>query len=105
MKFIVIILISIGALLGAEVEEILLLHSYNKGLKWTDGISAGVEEVFKNHPNYELTTEYMDSKKIESKAYFDVLLEMYKKKFSQRKYKAIIVADNYAYEFLWCGKF
>lgn len=99
MKFIVIILISIGALLGAEVEEILLLHSYNKGLKWTDGISAGVEEVFKNHPNYELTTEYMDSKKIESKAYFDVLLEMYKKKFSQRKYKAIIVTDNYAYEF------
>jgi len=80
-------------------NEILLLHSYNKGLKWTDGISSGVEDVMKKHPEYELTTQYMDSKKIESQNYFDELLDLYRKKFRDRTYKAIIAADNYAYEF------
>jgi len=80
-------------------KEILLLHSYNKGLKWTDGISRGVETVLKEHYDYELTTEYMDSKKIDSPAYLAELLSLSIKKFSKRKYKAVIVADNYAYDF------
>ncbi|WP_238098893.1 sensor histidine kinase [Sulfurospirillum diekertiae] len=52
------------------------------------------------HPQYELTTEYMDSKKIESENYFDELLDLYRKKFRNRQYNAIIVADNYAYDFV-----
>ena len=68
-------------------NEILLLHSYNKGLKWSDGISRGVEDVMLKHPHYELTTEYMDSKKIESENYFEELLDLYKKKFKNRNYK------------------
>jgi len=80
-------------------NEILLLHSYNKGLKWSDGISRGVETIMQKHPQYELTTEYMDSKKIESEHYFEELLDLYKKKFRNRQYKAVLVADNYAYEF------
>jgi len=82
-----------------NANEILLLHSYNKGLKWTDGISEGVEEVLKKYPRYELTTEYMDSKKVESEHYEQELLVLYRKKFAHRTYKAVIAADNYAYEF------
>ena len=41
----------------------------------------------------------MDSKKITSAGYFQTLLSLYKQKFSNRNYKAIIVADNYAFEF------
>ena len=82
-----------------SANEILLLHSYNKGLKWSDGISDGVEEVMKKHPNFELTTQYMDSKKVESEQYSDELLKLYEKKFSHQKYDVIIAADNYAYEF------
>ena len=80
-------------------NEILLLHSYNKGLKWSDGISRGVEDVMLKHSQYELTTEYMDSKKVESENYITELLDLYKKKFRNRHYSAVIVADNYAYEF------
>ena len=82
-----------------SANEILLLHSYNKGLKWSDGISAGVEDVMTKHPNYELTTQYMDSKKIESEQYSHELLKLYEKKFAHQKYDVIIAADNYAYEF------
>jgi signal transduction histidine kinase/ABC-type uncharacterized transport system substrate-binding protein len=81
-------------------DEILLIHSYNKGLKWSDGISRGIEDIMLKHPQYELTTEYMDSKKIESENYFDELLDLYRKKFRNRQYNAIIVADNYAYAFV-----
>ncbi|ARU48888.1 Sporulation kinase A [Sulfurospirillum diekertiae] len=81
-------------------DEILLIHSYNKGLKWSDGISRGIEDIMLKHPQYELTTEYMDSKKIESENYFDELLDLYRKKFRNRQYNAIIVADNYAYDFV-----
>ncbi|MDD3343490.1 MAG: ABC transporter substrate binding protein [Sulfurospirillaceae bacterium] len=87
------------SLYANEAKEILLLHSYNKGLKWSDGISRGVEAVINEHHDYELTTEYMDSKKIDSPSYLKELFDLYIKKFSKRHYKAIIVADNYAYEF------
>lgn len=99
MKYILILSIVFTSIIYAKSNEILLLHSYNKGLKWSDGISEGVQSVLKNHPEFELTTEYMDSKKMNSKVYFDILLTLYKKKFSKRKYSAVIVADNYAYKF------
>ncbi|MDD2383838.1 MAG: ABC transporter substrate binding protein [Sulfurospirillaceae bacterium] len=98
IRFLVLLLCFLS-LHAYEAKEILLLHSYNKGLKWTDGISSGVEAVMNEKNDYELTTEYMDSKKIDSPEYLQELFELYVKKFSKRKYEAIIVADNYAYEF------
>ncbi len=100
MRVYILLLVFTLSLFAFEKNQILLLHSYNKGLKWSDGISAGIEKVLKNYPEYELTTEYMDSKKIDTKVYFDTLLKLYEMKFSKRKYKAIIVADNYAYMFV-----
>ena len=54
LKYIIILSLYISF---SSANEILLLHSYNKGLKWTDGISTGVEEVMKKYPHFELTTE------------------------------------------------
>ncbi|MBE0491019.1 MAG: PAS domain-containing protein [Sulfurospirillum sp.] len=99
MRFIVISILLLIQLFADTPKEILLLHSYNKGLKWSDGISDGVLSVVKNYPEYELTTEYMDSKKINTQAYFTSLLDLYQKKFTNRKYAAIITADNYAFSF------
>jgi len=96
LHFLLFIFVSIGA---AYDKEILLLHSYNKGLKWSDGISKGVNEVFSNYPEFEVTTEYMDSKKIDSSEYFDALLALYDKKYTGRKYEVVITADNFAFEF------
>jgi len=100
MKYMLFVVFVFTSLFSSSTNEILLLHSYNKGLKWSDGISEGLEDVLKEHPKYELTTEYMDSKKTDSKEYFDLLVALYKKKFSSRQYKAIVTADNYAYEFV-----
>ncbi|RXJ53779.1 histidine kinase [Candidatus Marinarcus aquaticus] len=99
MKIIFCIFFSFFALWANEKNEVLLLHSYNKGLKWSDGISEGINSVFAQNTQYEITTEYMDTKKNDTKEYFDALVKLYEKKFEKRQYKAIITADNYAFTF------
>lgn len=99
MHKILLILFCFVSFSFSQNKEILLLHSYNKGLKWSDNISKGVDDVMKEHLDYEVTTEYMDSKKIDTQDYFNILLKLYKKKFAKRNYEIIIVADNYAYLF------
>lgn len=99
MRYLILFFLILTSLLANNSKEILLLHSYNSGLKWSDGITLGVKEIFDKYPNYELTIEYMDSKKIDTKEYLQSLTSLYEKKFSNRKYDVIITADNYAYEF------
>ena len=99
MRYLILFFLILTTLFANNSKEILLLHSYNSGLKWSDGITSGVKEVFDKYPNYELTIEYMDSKKIDTKEYLQTLTSLYEKKFSNRKYDVIITADNYAYEF------
>lgn len=99
MRYLILFFLILTTLFANNSKEILLLHSYNSGLKWSDGITSGVKEVFDKYPNYELTIEYMDSKKIDTKEYLETLTSLYEKKFSNRKYDVIITSDNYAYEF------
>ncbi|QKE29866.1 two-component system sensor histidine kinase [Arcobacter acticola] len=100
MKFLILFFLTITTIFANSSKEILLLHSYNNGLKWTDGITQGIKEILDKYPEFELTIEYMDSKKIDSQEYFDILMNLYEKKFSNRKYSVVIAADNYAYEFV-----
>ena len=86
-------------LYASSGKEILLLHSYNNGLKWSDNITQGVRDILDKYPEYELTIEFMDSKKIDTDEYSNNLLSLYTKKFSNRKYAVVITVDNYAYEF------
>ena len=99
MYRILLLLLFLSTISLAQNKEILLLHSYNKGLKWSDGISKGINDVFSKYPEFEITTEYMDSKKNNSPEYFDALLNLYEKKFAGRSYEVIIAADNFAFEF------
>jgi signal transduction histidine kinase/ABC-type uncharacterized transport system substrate-binding protein len=100
MKYLILLFLLISSIFANNSKEVLLLHSYNSGLKWSDGITQGIKDIFEKYPQYELTIEYMDSKKIDSQEYFDSLLSLYEKKFLNRKYEVIIAADNYAYEFV-----
>ncbi|MFD2881454.1 hypothetical protein ACFTAO_45185 [Paenibacillus rhizoplanae] len=46
-------------------QNVLVLHSYQKGFAWTDDQSAGIEERFKGTANPPVIyTEYMDWKKV-----------------------------------------
>ncbi len=87
--------------LFAELQkEVLLVHSYEKSYKWTDDISKAIESKFDNYKNINLTTIYMDTKKVANERYFQKLFEVYQEQFKEREFDLIIASDNDALEFL-----
>ncbi|WP_375725195.1 PAS domain-containing protein [Arcobacter sp. KX21116] len=81
-------------------KEVLLLHSYHKGYKWSDDISKAIDDKFASYDNIELTTMYMDTKRILNPTYLHKLAELYKEQLKNRKFDLIIVSDNNAFEFI-----
>lgn len=99
MKYLFFLLLIFNSLFANAHKEILLLHSYNDGLKWSDGITNGLKSVISRYPDYELSIEYMDTKRNHNKDYFDILSLLYTKKYADKKFDLIITADNYAFNF------
>lgn len=87
-------------LYSANSKEVLLIHSYHKGYIWTNDISKAIEKEFSKHKNIELTTVYMDTKRVSHKDYVNSLTNLYEKQFRNRKFDLILVSDNNAYDFI-----
>ena len=99
MRKLFILFILLLNFLYAANKEVLLLHSYHKGYKWSDDISKAVEDKFKTNNNIELTTLYMDTKRIVGPIYLDKLADLYKEQLSRRNFDLIIASDNNAFDF------
>jgi PAS domain S-box-containing protein len=87
-------------LFANQTKEVLLIHSYHKGYIWSDDISKTIEKNFAEHKNIELTTVYMDTKKIDDSSYLENLYNLYKQQFFNRKFDLIIISDNNAFDFI-----
>ena len=83
-----------------ELKEVLLIHSYHKGYIWTDDISKTIEKNFSSDKNIELTTVYMDTKRIDEPSYIENLAKLYKQQFENRTFDLIIISDNNAFDFI-----
>lgn len=80
---------------NADENDILVVHSYHQGLFWTDSFQYGFEQQL---APYNLSTRilYLDTKRSQSEQYLDQLYLLYKTKFEQEVFKAIVVSDNNA---------
>jgi ABC-type uncharacterized transport system substrate-binding protein len=87
-------------LFSQESKEVLLIHSYDKSYKWSDDISKGIESFFKRYKSINLTTIYMDTKRVSSPQYYEKLLSLYQEQFKNRTFDLILVSDNNALEFI-----
>jgi signal transduction histidine kinase/DNA-binding response OmpR family regulator len=112
---------------GSTKYNVLILHSYHQGYKWTDNLSRGIQSVLQplgysdagsypapdstttkrlQHTNppekvaYELIFEYMDSKRNATTQYFAQLFEVYRYKYITMPIHAIIATDDNAIDFL-----
>lgn len=82
-------------------KQLLVLHSYHKGYKWTDDITLGIELALKAKGQpVRIHYEYMDTKRVSSPDFFALLFDAYRFKFKNMKFDAIIVSDNDALEFI-----
>ncbi len=83
-----------------QSSKVLMLHSYHKGLIWTDSLTNGVESVLQaQERDIQLTVEYMDTKRISDPQHFANLLATYKYKFKNVHFDVIITADDDAFYF------
>ena len=98
--FLLFSILFLNFLQANELKEVLLIHSYHKGYIWTDDISKTIEKSFDEHKNIELTTVYMDTKRIDDSLYLANLANLYKQQFLNRKFDLIIISDNNAFDFL-----
>ncbi|MGB0990795.1 MAG: histidine kinase, partial [Halarcobacter sp.] len=80
-------------------KEVLLLHSYHKGYVWSDDISKTIEKNFSKLNDIELTTVYMDTKRVADPIYLDKLANLYKQQFKKRDFDLVIASDNNAFDF------
>ena len=103
----------LGALLAATVlpphaiaqepaPNVLLLHSYHRGLSWTDDVTEGIRETFvESGLNPELYIEYMDTKRFSpDEELFQDLYRLYQEKYQDAPLDLVMVSDNNAFEFI-----
>jgi len=86
----------------ARLKNVLIIHSYNSGLNWTDQINASIFESFKSeyYKTVDLRCEFMDSKHFENNDYFEHFKDYLAFKYNQVPIDLIISSDNAAFDFL-----
>ncbi|MBP2146722.1 sigma-B regulation protein RsbU (phosphoserine phosphatase) [Methanofollis sp. W23] len=90
----------VGAIAPDDSHNVLLLHSYYDGLSWTDDVTGGVQSVLDKEEGVVLYIEYMDMPRVNSPGYEEELIELFRVKYADASFDAIICADEYAFHFL-----
>ena len=84
-----------------QTKSVLVLHSYNKGLEWTDYITQGIEAALGDKgQDIEFHFEYMDTKRVYDDKYLQHVYELYRHKFRHRRFDVIISSDNHVFNLL-----
>lgn len=84
-----------------NTKHILIINSYHKGVKWSDDIVNSALSVLKDsNLDIEVSIEYMDTKRFQDDKYIDNLYSIYKHKYSNKQFDAILSTDDSAFNFL-----
>lgn len=91
--------LSTGA--GTAPKQVLVFHSYHKGLSWTDSLVKGIDDGLQGFGvSIDISHEFMDTKRIFSNTYLEQLVELYKAKFNNSDIDIILTTDDHAFNFL-----
>lgn len=81
-------------------HEILILHSYHTGFKWTDDIQTGIKESLgKTLQNTEVHVEYMDTKRHPEAEYNYLNYILLHEKYRHTKFSVVLTSDDNAFNF------
>jgi ABC-type uncharacterized transport system substrate-binding protein len=90
-----------GAAQDGEMKEVLVLHSYHEGHEWTDSITDGIETVLDTKDqDVKLYIEYLDASRIVEDGYAQKIYELYRLKYGDSRFDAVIVSDDEAFSFI-----
>ncbi len=82
---------------AAESRDVLVVHSYHHGFFWTDRFQSGLASQIDNEEtDISYRVVYLDTKRTQSDEYLEQLYQLYRTKFSNEQFSAIVVSDNNA---------
>jgi len=81
-------------------KQVLVLNSYYSGMAWIENLTAGIKSIVNDTSNVDIYYEFMDTKHNTGPEYIQKLYEIYKYKFQNKHFDAIITSDDDAYNFL-----
>lgn len=81
-------------------KQVLVLNSYHSGMAWTDNLITGIKSILNTDTTIDVYYEFMDTKQNTGPEYLQKLYEIYKYKFKNKHFDAIITSDDDAYNFL-----
>ncbi|MDP3096494.1 MAG: PAS domain S-box protein [Syntrophales bacterium] len=85
---------------GTARQEILILNSYHPGFAWSDDEQAGIIDVFRaKEKNWLPVIEYLDLKRLPDGRHLAELKKLFRLKYQNKKFSAVIAMDNPALEF------
>lgn len=100
-KLIILLVFFIPLLVQAQRKKVLVFHSYNEGLTWTDNVNKGIHRAFKPvEESVELFFEYLDRKRNLNQDYFEGLEKLYEIKLKGTSFDLVITSDNDALDFV-----
>jgi len=84
-----------------KAKKILVLHSYHKGLSWTDSLAHGIDEGFAGSGIFvDISHEFMDAKRLFTQEYLQQLATLYQLKFKKSNFDVVLSTDDHAFTFL-----
>ena len=64
---------------GMPTKQVLVMHSYHVGYKWTNEITQGITAALRDEGKaVQIRYEYMDTKRVSDPSYFELLYETYR---------------------------
>lgn len=81
--------------------RLLYINSYHRGYSWSDDIEQSMSETLKQSGvRFELSTEYLDSKRFDYTAIEASTVESMHRKYSVYKPDLLLISDNNAFNFV-----
>ncbi|WP_157949977.1 HD domain-containing phosphohydrolase [Vallitalea okinawensis] len=83
-----------------EKRTILVIHSYDEGFAWTAGLQESITKVTQESDTheYQIETEYLDTKQFHTEEYMDILVQELTYKYQDTPMDGIIVTDDIGFE-------
>ncbi len=81
-------------------KKVLIIHSFHKGLSWTDGIEAAIRATLNELPDIQIFTEYLDSQRYDFTILKGPFGRYLRNKYLNITPDLIIVSGNNALTFL-----
>lgn len=81
--------------------KVLLIHSYSETQSWTFDENQGFLDVLnKSNHTFDITVEYMDTKRHYSESYFDAYRNFFMSKHAEHSFDLVAVTDDNALSFM-----